>query len=503
MKLLWQCMFSPRLYKIYREGTGDTLYQPQGWEKWGDKVISSANTIMNIGLYTSPFIGMYLLKRGLFTVEESLQLGRFFTGLGCLLVVSLVLRAYGRARNPKYMEFLTALNSPRNDKDEYLHGIRKYDFEFKYWPVTFSVPPYPNPALEQNPFTTTANEDLPVYKRRIIQILGFIATHTFGLRLVYPGSMALIQNMLWMPLFQGRTVLVEVYDGLRTKLQACDGNTIDTMFVDRRDYSERGNILVVCCEGNSGFYEFGIMTTPIKAGYSSLGWNHPGFAGSTGTPFPRQERNAIEAVMDYAIEELGFEPEYIVMFGWSIGGYPATYAAMKYPVRALILDATFDDLLPLAENQMPSSWSLLVKEVVRSYVNLDITAMLEVYNGPVQLVRRTEDEIISLRPGHLWSNRGNFLVTDLIATRHPEVLEDPMATAAMHKLVALLQTQRAALEHGVMDFNDRAILPLVNRYMRDFKSTHCTPMPEDMFVSVIEELMRRRPGTPLLNRRIH
>jgi hypothetical protein len=30
------------------------------------------------------------------------------------------------------------------------------------------------------------------------------------------------------------------------------------------------------------------MSTPLEAGYSVLGWNHPGFYGSTGTPLPAQ-----------------------------------------------------------------------------------------------------------------------------------------------------------------------------------------------------------------------
>lgn len=82
-------------------------------------------------------------------------------------------------------------------------------------------------------------------------------------------------------LFQGRAQLVETYDGQRTKLKTAESNFLDTMFVDNRKSSNKGRILVVCCEGNSGFYEIGIMATPIKAGYSALGWNHPGFAGST------------------------------------------------------------------------------------------------------------------------------------------------------------------------------------------------------------------------------
>lgn len=53
------------------------------------------------------------------------------------------------------------------------------------------------------------------------------------------------------------------------------------MFIDRRNQTQNGHILVICSEGNAGFYEIGIMGTPIDAGYSVLGWNHPGFGGST------------------------------------------------------------------------------------------------------------------------------------------------------------------------------------------------------------------------------
>jgi len=42
-----------------------------------------------------------------------------------------------------------------------------------------------------------------------------------------------------------------------------------------------GSTLVICSEGNAGFYEIGVMVTPLEAGYSVLGWNHPGFGGST------------------------------------------------------------------------------------------------------------------------------------------------------------------------------------------------------------------------------
>jgi hypothetical protein len=70
------------------------------------------------------------------------------------------------------------------------------------------------------------------------------------------------------------------------------------MFFDRReDPNPNGRILVITCEGNAGFYEIGFLGTPLDAGYSVLGWNHPGFGGSSGSPFPMQETNAMDAVV--------------------------------------------------------------------------------------------------------------------------------------------------------------------------------------------------------------
>ena len=42
--------------------------------------------------------------------------------------------------------------------------------------------------------------------------------------------------------------------------------------------------------------------------------------------------------MQYAIHRLGFQPYDIAIFAWSIGGYPATWAAMNYPdIRFVVI----------------------------------------------------------------------------------------------------------------------------------------------------------------------
>ncbi|KAJ2954001.1 hypothetical protein O0L34_g2214 [Tuta absoluta] len=492
MKMTLQCMFSPRLYTIYKDGPRNgAFYEPQGLERWGDRIISTAHTIMNITLYTSPFIGMYIYRnRSYFAFDESSSLARLIGGMGCLLAFSFLIRGLGRASNPKYLQFLQALTDSGPDPKVRLQAIRKYDFDFRAWPVDYAVVSKPQSSVwQRHPFKNCANPELPAYQRGVLQVLAFAATHIFGLRLIYPGSLSLVQHLLSSALLQGRAQLVEEFEGKRAKILTADRNEIDTMFVDKRHQTSNGDTLVICSEGNSGFYEIGIMTTPIKAGYSALGWNHPGFAGSTGTPFPEAEQNAVDAVMQYAINQLGFQPESIVMFGWSIGGYTSAWAAATYPVKGVVLDATFDDLLPLAQNQMPRSWSLLVKEVVRSHVDLHVAELLTRYQGPVQLLRRSDDEIICLRQGVLSTNRGNHLLVRLLQTRHPELAGTSAdLVVPLEKYVELLDSQRAELERGQLSKTDRAALQLIGQYMRDYKSSHCTPLPESVFTALMHNI---------------
>lgn len=102
-------------------------------------------------------------------------------------------------------------------------------------------------------------------------------------------------------------------------------------------------------------------------GYSVLGWNHPGFGGSTvksvvllqylhfgkqgfgrgngkkvgitkgpfvsaclqGVPFPQNEANAMDVVIQFAVHKLGFQLPDIVIYAWSIGGFTGSAAASR------------------------------------------------------------------------------------------------------------------------------------------------------------------------------
>lgn len=103
---------------------------------------------------------------------------------------------------------------------------------------------------------------------------------------------------------------------------------------------------VICSEGNAGFPEVGCPLLPLRIGYSVIGWNHPGFAGSTGLPYPENEQDAMESVVQFALQRLRFRQENILLYGWSIGGYTISWAAMNYPQVRSVVSVTVCSLWP-------------------------------------------------------------------------------------------------------------------------------------------------------------
>ncbi|XP_060089188.1 protein ABHD16B-like [Heteronotia binoei] len=287
-------------------------------------------------------------------------------------------------------------------------------------------------AGNQGEPSLTQTSILHSVKESSSKLARYLIAHSLGRWLLYPGSVCLLNKIPLSLLVKGRTRLMEDFCGKRAKLIARDGNEIDTMFVDRRnrkDPWQRGAWLVICCEGNGSFYEMGCLFTPLRAGYSVLGWNHPGFARSTGKPYPKNDVNAMEVVLQYAIHRLNFSLPEIAIYGYSLGSYTATWAAMSYPeLGALILDASFDGLIPLAMKVIDKRWKKLVMKTVTEHFNLNVAEQLCNYPGPVLLIRRTLDEITSTqftpekRIPIIKTNRANQLLLQLLKSRYPEIL---------------------------------------------------------------------------------
>lgn len=126
----------------------------------------------------------------------------------------------------------------------------------------------------------------------------------------------------------------------------------------------------------------------------------------------------------YATEELNFAPKDIILYGWSIGGFPVSYIAMSHPdIGGVIIDASFDDIIPLALPRMPEVLSRMTIDCCRNYFNLQNSKLIVEYPGPIRVIRRNADEIITTASIPA-SNRGNELLTAILERRYPKIFTD-------------------------------------------------------------------------------
>jgi hypothetical protein len=63
-----------------------------------------------------------------------------------------------------------------------------------------------------------------------------------------------------------------------------------------------------------------------------------------------------------------------------------------------IIDASFDELLPLAVPKMPQMLEPVVAYAVKNFVSLNVAEQLKHYKGRVKIIRRTLDEMVATNP---------------------------------------------------------------------------------------------------------
>jgi pimeloyl-ACP methyl ester carboxylesterase len=522
-------LVGPRLFRV-SDGTKKLEpYQPNGAEYIGDSVMSVLFTGISFTRSAWFLVVPYMYARHYFTREGGMYLFTLSQVVAVILLVAFVARGAGRVANDTYMLFIQHLLSDVEDHQTKKVVLSEYSYEFSHWPVDLDVRNLPADALKEFKPTFNLQSLLPDRSMPLkflllpYDLMCQMIMHIIGRRMIYPGSMHILNSLVREHCENARATMFNTRGDKaeRFKVRTVHGNDVDTFFVDNRGSSSSGSStsssrngqkLVLCCEGNGGFYEIGILTTPLAAGFSVLGWNHPGFGGSSGLPWPQHETAAVDAVFKFGTTQLGFAEDDIVIFAWSIGGFSATWLAMNYPnVHAVMIDASFDDLIPLAVTKMPKLIEGMVETGIRSHMDLRVSEQLIGYNGPVKLYRRTRDEIITTVDARdIGSNRGNDLALQLLTFRYPEVF-GPEVLEYIKKEVTSKRLKSSKLEaeedisEEVTTFRFEEVsrlgnqfpstlgasqptekktqlaLYLVKKYVVDLDEQHCTPLPPSLF----------------------
>ncbi len=135
---------------------------------------------------------------------------------------------------------------------------------------------------------------------------------------------------------------------------------------------------VIFMHGNS--YNVGYFISRIKpfvdAGYAVVMPEYQGFGGIPGTPSQINMERDVKATVDF-MRSHGVQNKNIVLYGYSLGTYMATYTAAELsdgnPFKALILESPFTSLWETADDHLFHLFPIktIIKDHYNSYDLID------------------------------------------------------------------------------------------------------------------------------------
>lgn len=175
-------------------------------------------------------------------------------------------------------------------------------------------------------------------------------------------------------------------------LETEDGVRLAGWFVPA-DNSQR---VLLFFHGNGGNISHRLKSL---AQFNRLGLNvliidYRGYGQSQGKPSEAGTYRDADAAWRYLVEQRGYSPEQIVIFGRSLGGAVAAELAERQPPGALILESTFTSVPDMAARQFPF---FPVRQLSRLQYNT--RERLARIDAPVLIIHSPTDEVIPYAHG--------------------------------------------------------------------------------------------------------
>jgi len=175
--------------------------------------------------------------------------------------------------------------------------------------------------------------------------------------------------------------------------RAGDGTLLHGWFLPGKG---RGTLLF--CHGNAGNISHRLDSLEIfhRLGLSVFLFDYRGYGKSGGKPSEEGLYSDVEGAWRWLAEERGIRPETIVLFGRSLGGAVAAWAAEKHSPAGLILESTFTSLADIGKHHY---FFLPVKLITGdSFNTLD---RMKNITCPVLVASSPEDEIVPPEHGRI------------------------------------------------------------------------------------------------------
>jgi fermentation-respiration switch protein FrsA (DUF1100 family) len=174
---------------------------------------------------------------------------------------------------------------------------------------------------------------------------------------------------------------------------AADGTMLHGWYVPH----ESPRAAVLFCHGNGEHVarlKPALQKLRDEMGVSVFAWDYRGYGKSEGKPTEKSLLADARAAQLWLAQREGIRPEDIVLYGRSLGGAVAVGLAAEYPVRGMVLERTFADMVDTAAFHFP--W-LPVKWLMRN--RYPSAERIAAYKGPLLMSHGTADRIVPFHMG--------------------------------------------------------------------------------------------------------
>lgn len=209
--------------------------------------------------------------------------------------------------------------------------------------------------------------------------------------------------LAFMYLFQGKLIFLPSSDLIVTPQDA--GLNAEDVWIETGDGEQlhgwyfpnnSAEYVVVLSHGNAGNISNRIDIAKFlqEIGVSVLIYDYRGYGQSSGEPSEEGFYSDIEAVINYLKTEEKYSEQRMILYGRSLGGAVASYAASKFDVSGLVLDSAFKNLKAMVSDLYP-----FVPAFLASYEFPTEQYLQQLSGMPVMIMHSPNDTIVDISHG--------------------------------------------------------------------------------------------------------
>lgn len=135
--------------------------------------------------------------------------------------------------------------------------------------------------------------------------------------------------------------------GNTLNLTTLDNRIIEAQFIKHHNSKEKNDKTIILFTGSFSSYEKYasiFIESYVENNFNVLCLNYGGFGNSSGITSELTLQLDAEAAYNYLSKDENLADDQIIAHGYSLGSYPATYLAVKYPLCGLIFDRGFSSM---------------------------------------------------------------------------------------------------------------------------------------------------------------